>query len=177
MQIFHIDTVDVNATLDFMRSPSRRTLVGLALATSGGISVAHASPERPNALYAELLGKGGAWGIGYDHELSGRFAVGAVASFSPLDGQRLYTLSPYLGMTLVGRGHHHWFVDAGPQVERLVTPSPVPEWKGMTSTDFGAEMSSGYEYRDHFLFRIYGEAIAGARGVEPWVGISIGWTW
>lgn len=155
-----------------------RALIGVALVIAGTGGASADPPERRHAAFVELLGKGGAWGLGYDFQLSQRFDVGAVASFAPLDGQRLYTLSPYLGVTLAGSaGHHHWFAEAGPQLERLVTPSPVPEWKGMTSTDVGAEVSSGYEYRDHFLFRIYGEAIAGARGVAPWAGISLGWTW
>ena len=152
-----------------------RTLV-MAVVLATITTNARASPDRPNAIYAEALGKGGAWGIGYDYQLTHRFAVGAVASFSPLDGQKLYSFAPYVAAYLLGHGHHHWFVAGGPQLEYLVTPSPVPEWKGMTSTGIGAEISTGYEYRDHFLFRLYGELELGKNGYAPWAGMSIGWT-
>jgi len=153
----------------------RAIVVSIALAFVG---VARANPEadRPNAIYAEALGKGGAWGVGYDYQLTHRFALGAVVSFAPLDGQRLYTFAPYFAAYVLGGGHHHWFADAGPLLEYLQTPSPVPEWKGMSSYGIGGQLSTGYEYRDHFLFRIYGEVIDGHNGVKPWAGISIGWT-
>lgn len=132
---------------------------------------------RPNAVYAELFGKGGAWGLGYERHLTNRIAVGAVVSYAPLDGQRKLVASPYVEAALVGTGHHRWFADVGPQVIYLQTPSPVPEWTGTSSTGIGAQVATGYEYRDHVLVRAYGEAVVGKGGLAPWLGLSIGWTW
>lgn len=135
---------------------------------------------RPNAVYLEALGKGGLWGVGYERALSKRFGVGAVVSYAVLDGsQQMYAAVPYLTLRLLGEGHHRWFADAGPELVYLRTPSPVMEWSGASSTGIGGQLSSGYEYRDHFLFRIYGEVVGGAQHnhhVEPWLGMSVGWT-
>ncbi len=70
---------------------------------------------------------------------------------------------------------HRWFIQAGPQLVRRVTPSPVPEWDGMSETAVSGELSTGYEYRDKIVVRVYGMAAVGERLV-PWLGASIGWT-
>ena len=132
--------------------------------------------ERRHAVYVEVLGKGGAWGAGYDWAISPRLAIGTVASFAPLDGQRVYSLSPYLSVVPLGRGVHRWFIDVGPQLVHLSTPSPVPEWNGMSSSGIGAQASSGYERRGHVLLRFYGQVVAGRNGAAPWLGASLGWT-
>lgn len=128
-----------------------------------------------HAVFAELFGKGGLWGLGYERGLSSRFAIGAVGSFYVLGGDRYTTVSPYLAAYPLGDGRHRWFVQAGPQVVRRHTPSPVPEWDGTSETGFGGELSSGYEYRRAILVRVYG-MIAAADRVVPWVGIGLGWT-
>lgn len=128
-----------------------------------------------HAVYVELLGKGGLWGAGYDFAITRRFAVGGVASYYVLGGDRYLTLAPYLAAAPVIRGPHRWFVHLGPQIVRRSTPSPVPEWDGMSSTAVGAELSSGYEYRRGVLVRIYALAEVGDR-FTPGVGISLGWS-
>lgn len=106
---------------------------------------AAAGRPRAHALYLELLGKGGLWGVGWDVRLGARLGVGAAASFYVLDGQRVLSLSPYLAAVPFGGRRHRWFVHAGPQLVRVSTPSPVPEWPGTSTTGVGAEVSSGYE--------------------------------
>jgi hypothetical protein len=140
------------------------------------IGAATAPAARRVAIYGEALGKGGPWGIGVDVSLGRRLGIGAVGSFVPLDGQRLLVLSPYLSVYPLGGARHRWFVDAGPQLINLATPSPVPEWKGTSSTGLGGEVSSGYEYRGRVFVRAYGMAVIGKHGPAPWLGLSMGWS-
>jgi len=148
-------------------------------------AIAHADPgltlQRPaprrHAAYLELLGKGGLWGIGYDFQYSRWLGGGVAGSFYVLDGQRVSSLSPYLAIEPLGSGHHRWFVHAGPQLYRVATPSPVPEWSGTSSTGLGAALSTGYEYRNHLLVRVFAMGVAGKHGVAPWLGASLGWSW
>jgi len=58
---------------------------------------------------------------------------------------------------------------------RRTTPSPVPEWDGMSTTRLGAELCAGYEYRRSVLFRAYAMASQGDHLV-PWLGVSLGLT-
>lgn len=128
-----------------------------------------------HAIYVDLFGKGGLWGVGYDYQLTPRLGVGAVGSYYVLGGDRFLTASPYLSLTPVLHGAHRWFVHAGPQLVRRATPSPVPEWAGLTSTSYAAEVSSGYEYRNGLLFRAYAMGSIGEH-VVPGIGISLGWS-
>jgi hypothetical protein len=137
-------------------------------------SFASADEPRRHAVYAELFGKGGLWGLGYDAHLTKRIAIGAVASFYVLGGDRYTTVSPYVAAYPLG-DRHRWFVQLGPQFVRRSTPSPVPEWDGMSENAFGGELSSGYEYRNGVLVRLYAMAAIGDRFV-PWIGASLGWT-
>jgi hypothetical protein len=129
-----------------------------------------------HALYVEVLGKGGPYGVGYDRQLRGWIGIGAVASFVALDGQRMYSITPYVSLYPVGRGRHRWFVDAGTQLTRLATPSPVPEWDGESETGIGGEVSTGYEYRGPVFVRAFGMAVVGKNGFSPWAGLSVGFT-
>ncbi len=141
----------------------------------GGVAAARVE-ARPNAIYIEALGKGGVWGLGYERHLATWLGVGGVASFTMLDGQRMYSLTPYVLVYPARSGAHGLFVDGGANLIRIDTPSPVPEWDGMTESGIGAEMSAGYEYRGTLLLRLYVQAVAGKGGVAPWGGASIGWT-
>lgn len=127
-----------------------------------------------HALYVDALGKGGLWGIGYDATFRERFSIGFVGSFYMLGGDRFYTASPYVGVYPARGDRHAWFLHLGPQMVVRDTPSPVPEWSGMTSTSFCGELSTGYEYQRGVLFRAYAMVTAGARLV-PGLGISVGW--
>lgn len=155
-------------------SVSRR--VAVAAVCVAATSVAHADPERtvPHAIYVEALGKGGLWGLGYGHELSPRWALGAVASAWTLDGQRVYSASPFVTLYPLGTARHRVFVDAGPQVVRVSTPSPVPEWMGTSSTGVGGQLSLGYERRGPLLVRVFAMSAIGHNGVAPWVGVDMG---
>lgn len=136
---------------------------------------ASSGPVRRNALYVELLGKGGTWGLGYSHQFHRRFAVGAVGSYSVLDGQRMLTLSPSVTAYPLGVHRHRLFVDLGPQLVHLSTPSPVPEWMGTSETGLGAQLSTGYEYRGPVFARLFVMGVAGKSGVAPWLGMDLGW--
>lgn len=167
------------------RKPFARLAIVAALVTSCLLGTdARAEPtvvrksaqrRRPHAVYLELLGKGGLWGVGYDLQLGGRFGVGGTVSYTVLDDQRLFTVSPYLAAYPLGGRRHRWFVHAGPQLVHLSTPSPVPEWSGTSSTGVGVEVSTGYEYRARLLVRTFVMGVAGQGGVAPWLGVSIGW--
>lgn len=137
---------------------------------------ATARAEPHHAAYVEALGKGGLWGAGYEYQPFHRVAFGAVASYYQLGGDRYLTLSPYVTAYPVIRAAHRWFAQVGPQLVRRTTPSPVPEWDGMTTNSFAAEISSGYEYRNGFLLRIYAMAAVGDR-FAPGLGLSLGWSW
>jgi hypothetical protein len=130
---------------------------------------------KTQAIYVDALGKGGLWGLGYDLRLTPRFVVGAVGSMYVLGGDRFTTFSPYVGVYPIAGAHHGWFAHVGPQLQWRTTASPGPEWSGMTTSGIGAELSSGYEYRNHVVLRLYGMAAVGAR-VVPWVGASFGWS-
>lgn len=137
-------------------------------------TLAHADELRRHAVYAELFGKGGLWGLGYDAQLTNHIAIGAVASYYVLGGDRYTTVAPYVAVYPVG-DRHRWFVQLGPQLGHRTTPSPVPEWDGMSESALGGELSSGYEYRRGVLLRVYVMGAIGDRFV-PWLGASVGWT-
>ena len=151
------------------------TWVAAIVACALACTPAQAEPH-PHAIYLELLGKGGAWGLGYDYAITPRLRIGAVASLTMLDGEQLTSVTPYAAWSILASEHHAWYVDAGPHVAHLEMPSPVPEWRGASSTGIGVDVSTGYEYRDRLLVRVFGMATIGGGGVAPWLGASIGWT-
>jgi hypothetical protein len=156
------------------RSAAADPLPAESLATAPTAAPTAADAPR-HAVYLDILGKGGLWGLGYEWHLRPRLAFGAVGSLYTLGGDQFLSLSPYVaGYPLLGR-NHGWFIHLGPQVVRRSTPSPGPEWPGMTTTGFDAELSTGYEYRARVLLRAYVMAAAGAHLV-PWLGASVGWT-
>lgn len=155
-------------------APSTATTTATDAAPTDATTL-HARPRR-HAAYLEILGKGGLWGVGYDYQARDWLGFGAVASFYVLDGQRVSSLSPYVALHPLGRGRHRWFVHAGPQLVRVSTPSPVPEWAGTSTTGVGAELCTGYEYRGRVLWRVFVMGAVGSGGATPWLGASIGWT-
>ncbi len=134
-----------------------------------------APPSRRHALYVEILGKSGTWGLGYSYQVHRRFAVGAVGSYTVLSDQRMLSFSPSVTAYPLGADSHRLFVDAGPQFVRLTTPSPVPEWMGKTENGIGAQLSVGYEYRGPVFARLFVMGVAGKSGVAPWLGMDLGW--
>jgi hypothetical protein len=150
-------------------------LLLLWLSVVRGSAMAEPRLERRNAIYVEALGKGGIWGLGYERRLGHKLGVGGVGSFTILDGDRLYSATPYVSVFPLRRGRHALFADAGIELVRIARPSPIPEWDDTHQNGIGAEMSAGYEYRGRLLLRLYGQAVGGKRGVAPWAGASIGW--
>jgi hypothetical protein len=129
-----------------------------------------------HAIYVEALGKGGLWGVGYDHQVTPRLGWGVAASFFIVDTERVTSVSPYLVVNVLGNQRHHWFVHLGPQVVHVAIPSPVPEWDGTSRTGVGGEISTGWEYRNGVVLRLFVMAAGGKGGVSPWLGASLGWT-
>jgi hypothetical protein len=146
----------------------------LATIVAAPASLPAPRPAR-HAIYLELLGKAGLWGAGYDWQVHPRFAIGAAASYYSFDGDHVTTFAPYVAAYPLERGHHRGFVQLGPSAVRRTTPSPVPEWRGMTTTKLDAELCAGYEYRNGVLVRLYAMASQGDH-VAPWLGASLGWT-
>lgn len=149
-----------------------RILTAAVLASLASARAAHA--DHVNGIYAELLGKAGAYGLGFDHRVHRRVTVGVVASFGIFDSQRVASLMPYVGLYPVRNGAHSWFFDLGPLAVHTWEPSPVPEWDGDSDTGVAFGLSSGYEYRSRFLFRAYVHGVGGAGGIFPWLGIGVG---
>lgn len=174
----------IGRLLSFPMSVSR--WVATAVLCVVATHLAHAEPERTSpetitatearrhSIYFEGLGKGGLWGLGYGYQLTNRLALGAVASAFVLDGQRVYTASPFLTVYPLGTRTHRLFVDVGPQMIHVSTPSPVPEWMGTSSTGVGGQVSLGYERRGALLVRVFAMGVAGENGVAPWLGMDVG---
>lgn len=134
-----------------------------------------ASADDRHLVYVELLGKGGAYGVGYEYSLLPRLSFGGAASFTALDGQHLTTVAPYVHATLFGKASHRAYTELGAIVAHSHIASPVSDWKGMTNTGTGGFLSLGYEHaRKRLVFRAAGSVVAGDGGVGPMVGISIG---
>ena len=150
-----------------------RVVVVLVLAFVAIARPAHA--ERRHDVTIEALGKGGLWGLGYDYHFRHRFAVGSVGSYYQLSGDRYLTFSPYVMAYPVRGERFGWFAQLGPQLIHHSTPSPVPEWQGMSTTTFAGQLSSGIEFRDRIIVRAYAMMSVGEH-VVPWIGASIGWT-
>jgi hypothetical protein len=144
------------------------------VATAAAVS----SPaEDPGAglFYVEVMGKGGAYGVGYERALTPRLAVGAAASFIVLRGQRITTVAPYAHATIISRGSHALFGELGAALVDSRIPSPVPDWTGMSTLSAGGVGSLGYEHTGRrVVLRATGSLVIGAGGVAPMLGFSIG---
>ena len=130
--------------------------------------------DGPHLLYAELLGKGGLYGVGYEYRFAPRLAVGGAGSIAIVRGQRIETIVPYLHATLLGR-RDALFGELGGVVEHSVIASRVPDWDGASKTGSGGFASLGYEHARHrHVIRASASLVAGAGGVSPWLGFAIG---
>jgi hypothetical protein len=147
---------------------------GLAVALA--LLIASSARGEDHVVYAEVLGKGGLAGVGYEHRLPHGFIAGALASGYLLDGDRVLVFSPYLGRDLLRGGRHAWYLHLGPQLVRVHTPSPVPEWDGRTAFGVAGVLASGYEWRGPVNLRAGLLAVGGKGGVWPWLGTSLGWS-
>ncbi len=131
-------------------------------------------PKSEHLVFLEFLGKGGLWGAGYEYR-HGRWSIGGVGSYYQLSGDRFTNVSPYVGFDPVLGNRWKWFVHAGPQYVHRTTPSPGPEWNGMTSSGFAAEVSTGVDLRLGKLhLRTYALAAYGSH-FAPGIGFAAGW--
>jgi hypothetical protein len=130
--------------------------------------------ERPRAVYLELLGKGGLYGVGYDHALADRLALGGAVSFLVVDDERVLTLAPYVGTYPWAGRRSALLVQVGAQIVRVTIPSHVRGFSGASSTGLGGQFSIGYELRAPVLFRAVATGVGGRGGFRPWVGIAMG---
>lgn len=136
-------------------------------------SLAHADTER--IVYVEALGKGGAYGVGYEEPITGKLALGVAASFVEIRDEQIATLAPYVHGILAERGKHALVADVGATIVRTHVPSPVMSWDGATDTGAGGFASLGYERRwSKVVARAALSVVAGEGGVAPWGGLTIG---
>lgn len=157
-------------------------VVGSALlcAASAHADELHATAARDDApsrhlFYAELFGKGGLYGVGYELAITPRLALGAAGSYAVVRDQQLLTLSPYVHATIVRGTKHALFAEVGATFVRSHIPSPVEDWDGMTDSGGGGYVSLGWERAtQHLVLRTAGSVVAGEGGVTPWFGFAIG---
>lgn len=67
----------------------------LAHADDGITKAAEPAPAQ-HLFYVEALGKGGLYGLGYEHALTSRLSLGGAGSFAVVSDQQVLTLSPYV---------------------------------------------------------------------------------
>ncbi len=140
--------------------------------------VAAAAPPAPSRhlVYAEVMGKGGLYGLGYELRLTDRLAAGLVGAAYPVGDRTVLTAAPYLHARLLGSERHAWFAQLGPQLIHQRVRSPVPEWPGERDTSLGAQVSSGWERRGPVTVRLSLSAMLGRGGIAPWAGAAVGWS-
>lgn len=136
-------------------------------------SIAHADTER--VVYVEVLGKGGAYGLGYEEPITPRLSLGVAASFVEIRDEQIATFAPYVHGIIAERGPHALVADVGATVVRTHVPSPVMSWDGATDTGAGGFAALGYEHRwSKIIARAALSVVAGEGGVAPWGGLTIG---
>lgn len=151
-------------------------LASASTAAADGVTRATA-PEPPSRhlFYAEILGKGGAYGLGYELALAPRFAVGTAISYVVIRGQQIATVAPYVHASVLRFGKHAVFGELGATFVHSHIPSPVPDWDGMSESGAGGFASVGWERATrHLTLRASGSVVAGEGGLAPWAGIAIG---
>lgn len=131
---------------------------------------------RADVAYVEALGKAGAYGLGYDHEL-GRWSVsaGGAASFIVVRGQQLLTLAPYLHAPLLERRCNALFAELGAELVHSKIASPVADWSGTSSTGAGGFASLGWQRTGRrVVLRGSASVAIGRGGVGPMLGFAVG---
>ena len=151
-------------------------LVASVARADDGVRAAATSPPPRHLIYVEALGKGGLYGVGYERALLPWLAVGGAGSWSALRGQHVLTLAPYAHVTVARRHHHALFGELGAIYARSSIASHVSDWNGMTSDGAGGFATLGYEHASrHLVLRGSGGIAAGRGGVQPMIGLAIGW--
>jgi hypothetical protein len=137
-------------------------------------ATATATAEPSNLFYVELLGKAGAYGVGYERHITERLSLGIAGSYADLRGQQVSTATPYVHARLLGRTHT-LFTELGAVFVHTRTPSPVPEWDGMSDSGGGGFAAVGWQ-RDwkHVLVRASASVLVGEGRATPWLGVAFG---
>jgi hypothetical protein len=133
-------------------------------------------PPSPNLFYVEALGKAGAYGVGYERQITPRLSLGGAASYAVMRDQHIASVSPYLHATLLRRGKHALFGELGAVLVHSRIPSPLPEWNGISDTGGGGVGALGWERTGrHLVLRAQGSVLVGEGGASPWGGFAIGY--
>ena len=136
---------------------------------------ARADDESRHLVYAEVLGKAGPYGIGYEYTVMPWLAFGAAISYAVMGDDHLTTGAPYIHVPVLGHGHHRLYTEAGAILAHRHIPSPVSDWMGTSRTGTAGFLSLGYEHvTKHVVIRASGSVVAGDGGLGPMVGLSFG---
>ena len=136
---------------------------------------AAAAPETTQLVYVEVLGKAGPYGVGYEHALVSRIALGVEGSYARLRDQDLATVVPYVHVTPLRRGANALFGELGVELAYSKLESSVPRWMGSASSSLGGVAAVGYERSwKHVVLRGAISLLAGKGGMAPWAGLAIG---
>jgi hypothetical protein len=128
-----------------------------------------------HTVYAEVLGKAGPYGVGYELGITRGLALGIAASYAVVRDQQITTIAPYVHGELVRGKRHSLFADVGVIFVHSKIPSPVPEWDGMSESGAGGQASLGWEWRPwKLLVRTSMGVAAGEGGVWPFMGLAVG---
>lgn len=151
-------------------------LASASTAAADGVT-ATTAPEPPSRhlFYVELLGKGGAYGLGYELSITPRISVGTAISYAVIRDQQIATVAPYVHASVLRFGKHALFGELGATFVHSYIPSPVPDWDGMSESGAGGFASIGWERATrHLTLRASVSIVAGEGGLAPWAGIAIG---
>jgi hypothetical protein len=127
-------------------------------------------------VYVEALGKAGPYGVGYEHAITERIALGFEGSVDRLREQNLAAAVPYVHVTPLVHGANALFGELGAELGYSKIESGVARWMGTSTTAVGAVAAVGYQ-RDlgkRFVLRIALSVLAGKGGAAPWGGIALG---
>ena len=150
-------------------------MYGLVRAAIFGLIVLVGSPARADVIYGELLGKAGEYGVGYEHPITQRLALGGAGSIAILRGQQIFTIAPYVHAKLLARGANGMFLELGAILAHSRIPSPVMNWSGASDTGGGGFVSLGYERTQRWLvMRAALSAVVGEGGLAPAIGFAFG---
>lgn len=139
------------------------------------VATERSDPTGSQLVYAEVLGKAGPYGVGYEHAVTPRVALGFEGSYTRLRSQDLATGVPYVHVTPLRRGAHALFGELGLELSYSKLESAVPRWMGTATTAIGGVASVGYERAwKHVVVRGALSLLAGKGGMAPWAGLAIG---
>lgn len=127
-----------------------------------------------HAVYAELLGKTGLYGLGYEYQPAPWLHLGTSISVWNASGATLLAAAPYLGVGARLRGDHRWFAHLGSSIVHHREPA-VAGWDGLSETGIGGQLAAGYELRrTRYFVRASAIVSFGDGGWVPWLGLAAG---